>query len=410
MESLIVQGWLSNWMSAGMYLSTTSTGRKDGDEEKEEGQHAAADGSAGYLSKKSIPALLAGAPTADTLPEMPLGRAESDASSLSVAGSGSSRADQRSSGDDCDLEAVIIRGASRVKPWNPLSFQVIETLQTAARNQGRVEKMKAADSGRLVAVKRMPISWTRSGHQEFIETRGAETELPWIDVGVARFLADRDFQFVCEPLGVFQNTTETFVVSSLATEGDLFGWCQEGAAPGPTREDIIRPLVKQIIAAVSGMHDLGIAHMDLSLENVLLTKGQDEELQVKLIDFGMSALGKKRLTAARGKPSYQAPEMHREAHYDPMRADVFSLGVVLYSMGTTDYPWMSTRPNACKCFEFVWNNCFRAYLAKRKTRNSTERLSETLSLQLINLLEELLMTDPSRRPALGQHPTDWLIY
>eukprot|EP00440_Ansanella_granifera_P009338 gb/GFBE01010120.1/.p1 GENE.gb/GFBE01010120.1/~~gb/GFBE01010120.1/.p1 ORF type:complete len:407 (+),score=85.13 gb/GFBE01010120.1/:1-1221(+) len=340
------------------------------------------------------------APTADTLPEL------QGAQQRQLSGASSSSGVE-AVGTEWDIEASI-QDASSVQVWHDESFEVVKTLQNAARNKGRVELMKAIDSGEFVAVKRMPITWTGKGHQQFLDEHPAEQEMPWVDVGVVQYLASKDFPYICNPLGVFQSTSETFVVSALATEGDLFGWCQEGILPGAEREDMIRPLARQVFSAVRGLHMLGIAHCDISLENVLLTKGEDGELHMKLIDFGMAAIGPNFLNGARGKPSYQAPEMHCDADYDPYRADSFSLGVVLFCMAAMDYPWMSTRPNCCKAFGFVLSKGFCAYLAKRKARNSSARLSEVFSPPLMELLQELLSTDPDSRAVLKDRSFEWL--
>lgn len=77
-------------------------------------------------------------------------------------------------------------------------------------------------------------------------------------------------------------------------EGDLFEWCFRPTvpAPGVEREAHMRPIVAQLLVAVRWLHGLGIAHRDLSLENVLL-EDSGAELRVKLIDFGMATMKRK---------------------------------------------------------------------------------------------------------------------
>ena len=101
------------------------------------------------------------------------------------------------------------------------------------------------------------------------------------------------------------------------------------------------PIVGQIFTAVCWLHDLGVAHRDLSLENILLTDNGGS-MQVKLIDFGMSTTQRVCKRELRGKQSYQAPEMHGP-EYDAFLADEFALGVVLFAMAVQDYPWTSTK-------------------------------------------------------------------
>jgi len=132
---------------------------------------------------------------------------------------------------------------------------------------------------------------------------------------------------------------------------------------------------------------------------------------VKLIDFGMATSQRMHHGAPRGKPSYIAPEVHGEDGYDAFQADVFSCGVILYCLALRDYPWMSTRPGQCKCFDFVRKHGFNAYIAKRQMPIGTDRIptSQVLSEELASLLSGLLEVDPARRLSLhgNVHPSIW---
>ena len=101
-------------------------------------------------------------------------------------------------------------------------------------------------------------------------------------------------------------------------------------------------LVPQICAGLQYAHEQGIVHRDIKPENILI----DDHGQVTIADFGLVKLldkdeGDWRLTRASqimGTPQYMAPEqMHRPREVDH-RADIYSLGVVLYEMLTTELP------------------------------------------------------------------------
>eukprot|EP00930_Biecheleria_cincta_P058699 TRINITY_DN4449_c0_g3_i1.p1 TRINITY_DN4449_c0_g3~~TRINITY_DN4449_c0_g3_i1.p1 ORF type:complete len:470 (+),score=55.61 TRINITY_DN4449_c0_g3_i1:48-1457(+) len=290
-----------------------------------------------------------------------------------------------------------------VLTWDSSRFKVIRKLQDATRNRGQVLLMKDHQTDRLVAVKQMPTRWVGTSHSDFVIDHPSETELPWQDVGCVSFLNIVGYSYACDLLGVYRDDVHTYVVTSLASEGDLFSWCEGGVSPGLEREQVVMPIARQILEGVQQLHDFGIVHRDLSLENVLITKDEtDESLHCRIIDFSMASTSRIFRHCVRGKASYQAPELHGDEQYDAYLSDAFSLGVTLYAVLLKDYPWLSTRVGGCKCFEYVRKHGFRAYLAKRKLRNSTQKVSEFMSEPLVRLLEGLLCLDPAQRLTLGE--------
>jgi len=83
-------------------------------------------------------------------------------------------------------------------------------------------------------------------------------------------------------------------------------------------------------------------------------------------------------------------------------SDAFSLGVTLYAIIVQDYPWLSTRPGGCKCFEYVRKHGFLHYLDKRKLRNSEQKIGQVISQELKQLLGGLLAFNPAERLMLGE--------
>lgn len=289
-----------------------------------------------------------------------------------------------------------------VRPWEPGRFEMVRKLQDATRNRGQVHLMRDISEDRLVAVKQMPNRWIRSCHSDFVIEHPAETEMPWQDVGCVQFLNSMGYPYACSLLGVYRDDQHTYVVTSFASEGDLFSWCEAGVAPGLEREVTVHPLARQMVEGIQQLHDFSIVHRDLSLENILLSKLEDDSLRIRIIDFSMASTSRRFRNCVRGKASYQAPELHTDGEYDAFLTDVFSLGVTLYAVLFKDYPWLSTRPGGCKCFEYVRKHGFRSYLAKRKLRNSSARVADVMSEPLKQLLEGMLALDPADRLTLGE--------
>src|SRR5208283_1909044 len=97
----------------------------------------------------------------------------------------------------------------------------------------------------------------------------------------------------------------------------------------------------QACEALAEAHRAGIVHRDLKPANLFLTRRTDGAPLVKVLDFGISKI--QPLTAARegrsiettsimGSPGYMAPEQMRSTRDVDARADVWSLGTVLYEM------------------------------------------------------------------------------
>ncbi|HSL83849.1 MAG TPA: serine/threonine-protein kinase, partial [Thermoanaerobaculia bacterium] len=96
-------------------------------------------------------------------------------------------------------------------------------------------------------------------------------------------------------------------------------------------------VVTQVAEGLDYAHSKGVVHRDVKPANILLT----EDRQVKLTDFGIARLDTSNLTLEGqllGTPNYMAPEQIQGQATDH-RADVFSLGVVLYEMLTGEKPF-----------------------------------------------------------------------
>mmetsp|Transcript_35255 Transcript_35255/g.109811 ORF Transcript_35255/g.109811 Transcript_35255/m.109811 type:complete len:410 (-) Transcript_35255:33-1262(-) len=351
----------------------------------------------------------AGWPGEPPAEDLQVGTASSSAlkpsDAASVAATGASSRD----GDASDPQAVRTPAAlhsgfdpKEVRPWEPSRFELIRKLQDATRNRGQVHLMRDVSEDRLVAVKQMPNRWIRNCHSDFVIEHPAETEMPWQDVGCVSFLNSAGYSYACSLFGVYRDDLHTYVVTSFASEGDLFSWCEAGVAPGLEREVVVHPLARQMMEGMQQLHDFSIVHRDLSLENVLLSKLEHDSLRIRIIDFSMASTSRRFSNCVRGKASYQAPELHTSGEYDAFLTDAFSLGVTLYAVLLKDYPWLSTRPGGCKCFEYVRKHGFRSYLAKRKLRNSSVRVADVVSEPLKQLLEGMLAFDPADRLTLGE--------
>ena len=105
-------------------------------------------------------------------------------------------------------------------------------------------------------------------------------------------------------------------------------------APHPCVE--IARVFLAIMDGVAAVHGAGVVHRDLKPDNVMMIRDEEGSLVPKVLDFGVSKLyepGRQQLTSlgmTMGTPFYMAPEQVTDSRNVDARADVYSLGVMLY--------------------------------------------------------------------------------
>jgi eukaryotic-like serine/threonine-protein kinase len=119
-----------------------------------------------------------------------------------------------------------------------------------------------------------------------------------------------------------------------------------GALPVPECGEILQ----QVAHGLNAAHKLGIIHRDLKPDNIFLTRGDEAELIVKVVDFGIAKLRESTthtLTGTvLGTPAYMSFEQASGMRSDDLdaRSDIYSLGVVVYEMLTGRVPFQSDTP------------------------------------------------------------------
>lgn len=133
---------------------------------------------------------------------------------------------------------------------------------------------------------------------------------------------------------VFQKGSEFFdcTVLEFADDGEVFDHIQSLSQQG---ERLSLPSVRDafimIAKGVRFIHMNGIVHLDLSLENILSTK----QNVYKICDFGAAKEGRTfKLKTKPGKFPYMAPEVFKNEEFDGQKADVWSIGVIFWTLLT----------------------------------------------------------------------------
>jgi serine/threonine-protein kinase len=121
---------------------------------------------------------------------------------------------------------------------------------------------------------------------------------------------------------------------------------RRGALPLPEVAEILQQAARGLNAA----HKLGIIHRDIKPDNIFLTYGDEGELIIKVVDFGIAKLREASTNTMTGMvlgtPAYISCEQASGMRSEELdaRADVYSLGVVVYEMLTGRVPFHSDTP------------------------------------------------------------------
>ncbi|XP_078466363.1 MAP/microtubule affinity-regulating kinase 3-like isoform X5 [Lampetra planeri] len=179
-----------------------------------------------------------------------------------------------------------------------------------------------------------------------------------------------------------------YLVMEYSSGGEVFDYL---VAHGRMKEKEARAKFRQIVSAVQYCHQKHIVHRDLKAENLLL----DADMNIKIADFGFSnefTLGSK-LDTFCGSPPYAAPELFQGKKYDGPEVDVWSLGVILYTLVSGSLP-------------FDGQNLKE--LRERVLRGKY-RIPFYMSTDCENLLKRFLVLHPLKRGSLEQIMKDrWM--
>jgi WD40 repeat protein/serine/threonine protein kinase len=136
-----------------------------------------------------------------------------------------------------------------------------------------------------------------------------------------------------------------YFVMELVQGVPITEFCDKNKLPAQDRLELFIPVCQ----AIQSAHQKGVIHRDIKPSNVLVTLNNGEPVP-KVIDFGIAKATNQKLTektlftnygAMIGTPAYMSPEQAEMSSLDvDTRADVYSLGVLLYELltGSTPFP------------------------------------------------------------------------
>lgn len=177
-------------------------------------------------------------------------------------------------------------------------------------------------------------------------------------------------------------------------------------------ERSVAKIFKQMLLGVKYLHSEGIVHRDLKLDNILYTKeeegeSEESEIQVKIADFGLSALTSVKRTSENSKKvksmkslkemwgttEYFAPEVYERAYGS--QADIWALGCILYEMLTGDVAFPFRDSNDDSLLDKVMTKA----MLKKKALRSFEMKDgwKELSAEAQSLIKGMLKRNATMR-------------
>lgn len=170
-------------------------------------------------------------------------------------------------------------------------------------------------------------------------------------------------------------------------------------------------IVKSLISALAYMHAKGFAHRDIKPENILL----DENHNIKLIDFGLAAHSEgtttgslNALSTCCGSPAYVAPELIMGLKYNGPAADVWSTGVLLYTLVCGKLPFTDRNlANLYKKIKVSKTLGCEFELISLPMQTGSFEIPSFVQKDTRNIIKKMLVVDPAERITISeimQHP------
>lgn len=152
--------------------------------------------------------------------------------------------------------------------------------------------------------------------------------------------------------------------------------------------DECRNIFFQIVLGVKYVHSLNLSHRDLKLENILLA--DQKRTIVKLTDFGFirefNPQSRKFLSTICGTTVYMAPELLTGQKYSGFVIDIWSMGVILYTMLNGMLPFDDDDEMKIQ----------------HKVINTEPMFYDHVPIDVNQLISKMLLKDPNQRPSLNE--------
>ncbi|KAF5391909.1 hypothetical protein D9757_001747 [Collybiopsis confluens] len=200
----------------------------------------------------------------------------------------------------------------------PSVHQLYRRLETVGKGAyGSVSKGIHIPTGNAVALK-------------IINLDTADDDVGDIQREVALLSQLRDAPNITEYYGCYMDGPRVWIVMELAQGGSVLS-LMKASKDGCLEEKFVSVIIREVLIGLSYLHKVPVIHRDMKAANILVTATG----KVMICDFGVSALlattSSKRNTLT-GTPYWMAPEVVQAVPVYDTKADIWSLGIMIYEM------------------------------------------------------------------------------
>ena len=153
---------------------------------------------------------------------------------------------------------------------------------------------------------------------------------------------------------------------------------------GPVSPKILINYMHQCLKAVASCHSHGVAHRDIKPANLFV----QNDSRIILGDFGLSKITDETIESDEfcGSLPFLPPEMIQKKVHDPMKADIWSLGVTFYAMAYGTLPWSLQTTRSLEHLKDCIINCNCPF-------------PHTISSTISDFIRSMMQIQPALRPS-----------
>ena len=275
------------------------------------------------------------------------------------------------------------------------NYKIIDSEYIYIKDVGKgsfcqMKLMKHIQSNELYAVKKIRKNYRTS--QEF-------TAFNW-ERDIISFLKNfPNTENLLKCYDILETAENLYIITEYIEGGSLSSFIRKKKICLPSTT--VKEVIFQIAKGLNELHNYGIVHRDMKLENVLVDDRDENSFKVKIIDFGLSQVitPLSKTTETYGSLVYCSPEILLNIPYNN-KTDIWSLGIIAYYLEYTFMPFnIKGRESEQDILEKILTNTLRFPQKLDSINNPNESHANKI---IITLIRQCLIKDANQRLTSNQ--------